>query len=192
MVGHSMTPDDDPGWPRGLSMFLVMVPGLAQRQMRRGRSEHGLLMLRQAFVAFSTQIVLFGVVMLAVPTKGDAVVPWLPILVGLMIVSFGAGRIAEKPLDCDTDATLASSYRSRFFVRIALAEGIALFAFVASFQGAPMWIYYVGGAVTLVRLWTHAAPTRAALARDQQALNAAGCPRSLVAALRGSGPSPGL
>jgi hypothetical protein len=52
------------------------------------------------------------------------------------------------------------------------------------FRGAPLWLYYSGAAVALFRFSTTAAPTRAALARDQQELNANGCSRGLVAALR--------
>ncbi|MDQ1475031.1 MAG: hypothetical protein QOE62_260 [Actinomycetota bacterium] len=167
-------------------MLLFLVPGMAQMQMRRARSEHGLLMLRRLFLSFSIAIVLIGVVVSVISTKGDSVFPWLPIVVGWSILSLGVGRVVEKPLDCATDMTLAGSYRTRFFLRIALPESIALLAFVAAFGGAPKWIYYLGAAITLVGFWAYAAPTRAALARDQEALNAAGCTRSLVAALRGS------
>ena len=85
----------------------------------------------------------------------------------------------------DHEKTIAD-VRARIRKTIALAESIALLAFVAAFAGAPKWIYYLGAAITLVGFWTYAAPTRAAVARDQEALNAAGCSRSLVGALRGS------
>jgi hypothetical protein len=105
-------------------------------------------------------------------------------------VSFGAARFAEKPLDCASDQQLSGTYRTRFFLRIAFGESVALFAFVAVFTGAPLWMYYAGATVSLIWFWTRAAPTRTALARDQEALNAAGCSRSLVAALRTVPPQP--
>ena len=97
-----------------------------------------------------------------------------------------AGDAAEKPLDCASDTALAGAYRTRFFLRIALAESVGLFGFTFAFIGGGKWLYYAGAAFTLFRFWTHAAPTRSALVRDQEDLNASGCGRSLVAALRGS------
>lgn len=180
-----MTPDEDPGWPRGISLLAFLVPGMAQMAMRRARGEHGLLVLRRVLVTFSMSLVLIGVVLVVLPSSDNAsVFPWLLFLVGLAIVSLGAGRLAEKPLDCTTDASLADTYRTRFFLRIAFAESIAMFAFVFTFIGAVKWIYFVGGAIALVRFWTAAAPTRASIAQDQQELNASGCTRSLVGALR--------
>jgi hypothetical protein len=186
-----VTPDDDPGWPRGLALFALVVPGVAQWTLRTNRGRDGLVVLRQTFVTFSIALVLFGVVPPLVQQSGESVMPWLLILGVLVVVGLGAARVVEKPLDCATDALLAASYRTRLFVRIAFGEGIALFGFVAVFQGAPLWLYYAGAAVSLIWFWTRAAPTRAALARDQQELNASGCSRSLVAALRGPGPPPG-
>jgi hypothetical protein len=76
-------------------------------------------------------------------------------------------------------------------VRVALAETVAMFAFVFSFSGGPTWLYYVGAAFTLIRFWTGIAPTRSALLRDQDELNARGCGLSLIAVLRRGGPQAG-
>jgi len=179
-----MTPDDDPGWPRGVSLFALFIPGAAQWQLRRNRGGDGLVALRQVFVAFSYGLVAFGVVLPFLHLKGDSLMPWLFVVAAVAVVVLGAARFVEKPLNCETDTSLAGSYRTRFFVRIAFGESVALFAFVAVFTGAPLWMYYAGAAVSLIWFWTRAAPTRTALARDQEALNAAGCSRSLVAALR--------
>ena len=111
--------------------------------------------------------------------------PWLPILAAIGVLCTGLNHAVERPLDCSTDEKLAGSYRTRFFLRIAFAETVALFGFVFAFIGAARWIYYLGAAFSLIRFWTVAAPTRSALARDQETLNAAGCSRLLVAALRG-------
>ncbi len=93
-----MTPDDDPGWPRSLSV-LGIQRGLVRRRHRVHRS---------------------------------------------------SGRCT----------------RTRFFLRIAFAETVALFGFVFVFIGAARWTYYAAAAVSLFPFWTSAAPTRAALARD--------------------------
>jgi F0F1-type ATP synthase membrane subunit c/vacuolar-type H+-ATPase subunit K len=162
----------------------MVVPGGLQWYLRRHRSGDGLIMLRQVLLTFSFTVVAFGVVIAFIQLPDNALVPWLPVLAAIALVVPIAGRFAEKPLDCTTDSALANSYRTRFFLRIAFAETVALFAFVFVFIGAAKWIYAAGAAVALFRFWTSAAPTRTALARDQQRLNAAGCTRSLVAALR--------
>jgi F0F1-type ATP synthase membrane subunit c/vacuolar-type H+-ATPase subunit K len=185
-----MTPDDDPGWPRSLSILAVLVPGAMQWYMRRSRGRDGLITLRQVFLSFSMALVLFGVVLPFLTLEGHSVMPWLLILVADAVVSLGVARLVEKPLDCVSDQQLAATYRTRFFLRIAFGESVALFAFVAVFTGAPLWMYYAGAAVSLIWFWTRAAPTRTALARDQEVLNASGCSRSLVAALRTVPPQP--
>src|SRR5437899_7677287 len=117
-----MIPDDDPGWPHGLSILAFLVPGVAQWQMRRVGAEDGLLLLRRVFTSFFVAIVTFGIVLAFLKVPRASILPWVPILVVLAIVSVVAGDAAERPLDCASDTALAGSYRTRFFLRIALAE----------------------------------------------------------------------
>jgi hypothetical protein len=42
-------------------------------------------------------------------------------------------------------------------VTIALTEAVALFGFVFTFIGGPVWIYDAGAAFALIRFWTAAA-----------------------------------
>jgi F0F1-type ATP synthase membrane subunit c/vacuolar-type H+-ATPase subunit K len=183
-----MTPDDDPGWPPGLFILIGLIPGGIQWYLRRRGKSDGLIMLRQVFLSFSLALVSFGVVLAFLKMPDTAVLPWLPLLMVLAIASLVVARVAEKPLDC---AALSGSYRTRFFLRLALAESVALFGFVFAFIGGGKWIYYAGAAFTLARFWTYVAPTRAALTRDQHQLNASGCGQSLIAALREpSAPNP--
>ncbi len=175
-----MRPDDDPGWPPTLSILVFLVPGVAQWYLARHRTDDGLVMLRRVFLSFAFAIVAFGIVLAFLRTNDHAALRWLPLVIALAAVSLGVGRAVEKPLDCANDETLSTSYRQRFFLRIAFAEAVALFAFVFAFIGAATWVYDVGAVITLISFWTRAAPTRAALARDQEALNSAGCNQSLV------------
>jgi hypothetical protein len=161
----------DPGW--GFSL--------------RTSGRDGLSTLRSTFVSFAVAIVLFGIVIAYMDQLPNGpVLPWVAILAVMAVASVVAERSTDRPLLCDSPARLAGSYRTRFFLRVALAESVALFAFAFSFIDAPAWIYYVGAAFTLVRFATTVAPTRAALARDQARLDAAGCDLSLVAALMDS------
>jgi F0F1-type ATP synthase membrane subunit c/vacuolar-type H+-ATPase subunit K len=174
--------DEDPGWPRLPNALLLLVPVLGQRGA--ASEPDGLLATRTVFLSFSVALVLFGVVLAFLDTPNGPVVPWLPLLIGIAIVSTVAERFAERPLDPSSDAALAESYRTRFFIRIAFAEAVALFGFVFQFTGGPRWIYYPAGAFALLVFWTRAAPTRRALARDQARLTEEHAARSLVAALR--------
>ena len=56
-------------------------------------------------------------------------------------------------------------------------------AFVAVFRVGAVWIYYVGGSVTLLGFALRA-PTEQNLMKDQAQLRSHGCDRSLIGALR--------
>jgi len=129
-------PDEDPGWPRGLSALVFLVPGALQRQARK-QGVDGLCLLRQVMESFSLALVLVGVVLVFMKTKGGDVFPWLVILVAVAILSVVISRRCERPLDCASAKGLAGSYRSRFFLRFAFAESVALVAFVFAFSGGP-------------------------------------------------------
>jgi hypothetical protein len=182
---ESLSPNDDPGWPRGANLFGMLVPGATLVRSRRPVGD-GLVMLRQLVLAFSSAIVFFGISVAFLAEDGP-VFPWLGIVAGMAAVSLLMTRVLDRPLSCESAPALAASYRTRFFLRIAFAESVALVAFAGSFSGGPSWIYFAGAAFTLLRFWTIAAPTRAALAREQDALHLRGCSLSLVAALRSPG-----
>lgn len=182
-----MTPAEDPGWASAIVVLVMLIPGARLLFMRRLRSGDPLVLLRSVFLSFSIALVLFGVVLAVVGgLPNGPVVPWVPILIVLSAAStVGVDLVMRKPLACASAGALAASYRTRFFLTIALTEFVALFAFVFTFIGGPAWIYDVGGAFAQVRFWTIVAPTRSALMRDQDTLNAQGCGLSLIAALRG-------
>jgi hypothetical protein len=179
-----LLPDDDPGWPTGIWVLIAMVPGGLQYYVRRAGSSDGLVLLRTLTLTFSGSFVLFGVVLAFIAPKTGDVMPWLALLVGLAVVSVVMIRVTERPLDCASGTSLAGSYRTRYFLRMAFTEVVALVAFVSAFIGAPNWMYYLGGGFALYRVWTFIAPTRGALAREQERLSENGCGLSLVRALR--------
>jgi hypothetical protein len=168
----------DPGWLasfRGYTPFSFLV--LFGRREPMG----GLAGLRALFTSFAVAIVLFGVVLTTIPgLPNGPVVPWFPILAVIAMLMLVGERSLERPLLCDSPGALLGSYRTRFFLRIAFAESVALFGFTMTFAGGPAWIYYPAAAFTLIRFATHVAPTRAVFARDQAELDAQGCGLSLV------------
>jgi hypothetical protein len=173
---------EDPGWQLAPSSLLPHRRGAVARTASSGGA---LAAMRYLCLAFSGALVSIAIVIASLPdsSKGSPW-PWLLVVVGIGLVSGLLSRFAEQPLDIASSTKLFASYQSRFFLRIAFAESIALFAFTFTFLGAPPWIYYVGCAVALIRLWTNAAPTRGALERDQADVTARGSALSLVAALR--------
>jgi hypothetical protein len=122
-----------------------------------------------------------------VPFRGDqATLPWAIALVVLAVATFTFPRVVERPMPCDA---LAGYFRTRFFLRIAFANTTALFGFVFAFTAVSNWLYYFGVLLSIPGL-VRAAPTKAALVREQDELTARGCNQSLVAALRTTPPKP--
>jgi len=180
----------DPGWPSFRAILRGFLPGIALIQMGRlPKNRNGLLQLRATLVYLTVALVIFGCVLtVIVPTKHTHVMPWIAILAGVVIYSVaGVTWGMRKPLPCDTLTALAGGYRARFFLVIAFSESVALFGLVFTFLGAPVWIYYLAAVFTIVRVWTVAPPTRAAIARDQQALTNRGCGLLLLDALQPHG-----
>jgi F0F1-type ATP synthase membrane subunit c/vacuolar-type H+-ATPase subunit K len=175
---------EDPGWRLDWRVLIVIMPGGLQWQARHTRAGDSLTMVRNLFVSFASSVVLFGVVLafISVPQRGPAWAWVLPLL-AIAAVALGVANALERPLDCSSDTTLAGSYRTRYFLRMAFTELVALAAFVMYFLDGPRWIYYLGAVISLARMISQA-PTAAALVRDQDALVMQGCSRSLVAALR--------
>jgi hypothetical protein len=181
-------PEDDPGWPRGFSAFVFLVPGALRRQSRK-QGVDGLFMLRQVMESFSAALVLFGVVLPFTNVEGGRPLLWFAVLAVMAIASIALTRQVERPLDCTSPMTLSGSYRTRLFMRVAFAQTVALFGFTFAFIGGSIWIYYAGAVFALVRFWTGIAPTRTALEHDQRLLNERGCQLSLIATLRGAPPA---
>lgn len=174
---------DDPGWQLRPSSFLPIMP---TRRLRSGPASSGGLLatLRDLFVSFCVAIALIGVVVIVL---GDVAERDRAALSATIVVVVGAstivaGALVKRQLDCSSDAALASSYRTRFFLRLAVAEWAALVALVSGLVLGPWWIYFVGAAFTALE-FARLAPTQAHLEADQRRLTGEGCHRSLVAVL---------
>ncbi len=147
------------------------------------------------FVAYVVSVVLFGVVLVFVvpPGNDEASLNWVAVLIvaGVGLVGLVGVKLLERPLDCTDDQTLMAAYQTRFFVRIAGTESGALAGFITALVVHDAVAYLPGLALTTIGLWW-AAPTARQLAADQEALNTAGCPRPLLAALTVAPSPPGL
>ena len=174
----------DPGWHLTWKLLLMTVPYARFVYRRRSRGDQ-LIDLRNVYASFAVAQVGFGVVLpFLLPLRtGTAAVFWLlGIAVLTVLTTVFVARIV-RPLPCDSEAMLAAGFKARMFLRVAYAESTALFGFAAAFITRSSWVYYVCGLLAVPGL-LRAAPTRAALVRAQDDLDARGCGRSLVAALR--------
>ena len=176
---------DDPGWRLGWHTLLLVVPYVWMRYLRRAGGDP-LVNLRSVYLSFPGSLIVFGLVLLfALPFRGDrATLPWALAIAAIAVVDSVLPRMFERPMPCDS---LAGYFRTRMFLRIAFANTTALLGFVAAFAAMSSWLYYFGLVLSIPGL-VRAAPTRAALIRDQDELTARGCDRSLVAAIRGTPP----
>jgi hypothetical protein len=158
---------------------------VGMRRAQRAGNANALQLLRQLYTSFVLALLLFGLVVAgtASDTSSDAgglsssVVAAGVLAYGM--VSLIAPRLLERPLDCTSDATLVSGYRTRFFLRIAFAEAAALVGFVGAFVSGEAWMYALGGVFAALG-FARLAPSRHNLERDQEALNLQSCGRSLT------------
>ena len=172
---------EDPGWHLD---WRAMVPYVQLRYFGRG-GEESLTILRSAYISFPISLFLFCLVLLGILPLGinKVSVLWALGIGVLALVLYVVEPRLEPPLACASDRTLAGGFRSRVFLRIGFANSAALCGFTAAFITNSSFVYFVGLLVSIPAL-LRAAPTRAALAREQAELTARGCQRSLVAALR--------
>lgn len=194
MVTDNRDAASDPGWrPAMRGVLLLPLPTLAMRRVKLasdGDGGDGLMALRLLFVTFTCALILIGVVVAVLAASGgqeDADVDLGWAIAGVIAYGFVAltmVRFFRPRLDCTNEETILTSYRTRFFLRVAFSEAAALTGFVGfilTWNPLPYAVGLVFAAVGFSIL----APTAANLARDQTTLTLAGCGRNLVADLRG-------
>lgn len=135
--------------------------------------------LRLVFTAYLGMVIGLGVVSALVAGGGDA--EPLVFVVAIVAIAVAGSVLAGTAgtLSCRDAASLISSYRTRFFLRLAVAEVPVLVGFAATFLVEPWWIYLVGVGVA-VPGFVRASPSRSRLVRDQERLQLEGCPHDLL------------
>ena len=188
-----MRMEADPGWGfTWKSIPMMLVPQLAIRRAARGARRDPLIELRSLFLTFVAAIFLIGVVasILGDINKGsEQTGVSVAIAIAFGCASLLAQRVVPRPLDCTSLESLAASYRTRFFLRLALSDSAALVGFMLDIALGPWWVYFVGAGFTFVG-FAQLAPTVRHFVEDQESLSLRGCHRSLIAALRMPPPQP--
>lgn len=180
-------PGADPGWRPAL---LSVVPGVGARAAQSHPTSE-LLVVRMLFLAFAAAIGLFGFVLtqLGLSSTTASLSPGkaMTIVGAVGIGALVLGPSIERPLDCASAGRLVETWRTRFFVRLAIGETPALVGFAAAFISGRVSAYFVGASATAV-MFVRAAPSARNIARDQQELYIRGCQQSLYTALATSQP----
>jgi hypothetical protein len=187
---HRRPTSEDPGWRLSWSALIVLIPYLARSYIRRAGGDP-LVNLRSVYMTFLGSLVTLGVVLpFILPFAVEGAAVYWALGIGAMAgVIFVVERLFERPLSCDSVDKLAAGFHARMFLRVAFGETTALWGFVAAFLATSSWVYFFSVLCSLPAL-LRAAPTRAALIREQDELRARGCNQSLIAALRTSPPKP--
>lgn len=160
----------DPGWK--------FSPSSTQRGNQ-------LVALRWVFLAFVGTVLILGVSVAPIvgnkhPT-GPIVLP-LTVIVAAGVASLIIQYVWQQRLDCSSRPALAEAFRSRLFLRLALAQAPSLIALAMCIALGPWWVYYIGLAFSLVGMWKFG-PTVANIRRDSEQLWQSGCTESLLGAL---------
>lgn len=185
--------EDDPGWPwarrkvSGSPLGDSTDPPDGRRPPVPGAA---LMAIRVIFSAFVTGVVLFGIVTVVAvsgqKTKPAAQSLAFPLIVlGISAVMVLVALKIKIKLDCSSEESLSSTYRGRFVIRAAIAEGAALLGIVGFLAAAQWWMVPVVMIIGAVG-FASTAPTTGSIRREQERLQAAGCQYSLMAALNGS------
>ncbi len=169
--------------------FLLFVPNGYEIYARRADADIAVA-LRSIIVVITLGFGAFGAALAAVvQSTHAAVAPWFALLGVLTVSNYVMSRfITTRPLDCTSDTNLAAGYVSAVCLRITFAASLGLFAYSFAVIAGQVWIYVVGGTISVFWLWLDVAPTQRAIARDQRRISTQGCARSLVVALRVESP----
>jgi F0F1-type ATP synthase membrane subunit c/vacuolar-type H+-ATPase subunit K len=179
--------DDDPGWP-SLAAYAKAIPRMVLPRMQT--KSGGLVALRLLVLQFATMLVVFFVILARLDARSGSLKdpPFSGVVAATIVVVAGlvcagvARCFGRRSLPCGSDASLAATYRTRFFLFIAFAEAPALLGFVLYFVAGSLWSCALGFLIAMSGL-AYAAPTRRRLAQDQARLGRDGCDRSLIRAL---------
>jgi hypothetical protein len=184
---------DDPGWGPAVRVAArALIPGMILVLRHRTlRGVDGLTAMRAVMVNFAVALGLINLVVWFT-SSGPGEAGLSGTAGGLIVGAVGVTTVLivwflRRPLDCASDAALAGSYRTRFFVRVAFADVPALVGFAVSAPTLNPAMYPLGLAFTAIG-FARLAPTAGRLATDQRELDRSGCGRSLVRALRFGGP----
>ena len=146
--------------------------------------------IRVIFSAFVTGVCLFGILAMVTVAGAktrpvDQSVAFPLVMLGVAAALLFVAMKFRKPLVTSSEEALSRSYRERFVIRAAIAEGAALVGIVGFMVAAQWWMVPVVVLIGVVG-FVSTAPTAGALQREQQQLQVQGCPLSLTGALNRS------
>lgn len=158
--GSGLENGGDPGWgPVLRPMVWLLIPGVGFvlfRKYQLNHPTHGLTLLRVLFTAFTNALVLIGAVIAVLVNVAHfrgGTLSAFPIAIGVTVIGvagLAARQLFDRRLDCSDDLRLATTYRERFFLRIAFSEAASLAGFAAFILTSRWWLYPLGAVFTAV------------------------------------------
>jgi len=179
--------NEDPGWNLPWKSFsYAFAPRWAVQRAAKQPDSSELTFIRQLFASCSLFLLILTVIFLILLGSVEPQSPQAAILISIVLIQgiFGLilGRHLRRRLDCSSDATLVSSYRTLFFCRVYIGLGVAVTSFAFSLRLGPKWVYPIGLGLAIAGM-VISAPTRRRLNSEQNDLSSNGCHLSLIRAL---------
>ena len=180
----------DPGWSEAAKHTLpaMIFPFLVLRSRRVPADMNALTALRAVFLSMlgAQLIIVFLVWLIMKDEPAESSSSSGIFAAGVAVAGLvGLGTIryfAARPLETGDATQLAGSYRTAFYLKIALAQMPLLLGFAGSFVTDAWWVVLAGLPFSLAG-FAMTAPTSGNLAREQARLRSQGSPLDLVEAL---------
>ncbi|MEM7140418.1 MAG: hypothetical protein AAF548_05235 [Actinomycetota bacterium] len=180
---------EDPGWrPAWRGGLLGILPIIGPRQVLQATD--GLVLMRQLWLSFVTVMVLIGVPVLFLwSLLGSGGIDARVVAAVLMIAGVLTQVVIPRllpPLRGHSEDDVRHAIHRTFFIRVALAESVALLAFMGVLLSGNAAVYAVGLVVGLIGM-AEIAPTARWVDERQSELDETGSTVMVLRALTRAG-----
>jgi F0F1-type ATP synthase membrane subunit c/vacuolar-type H+-ATPase subunit K len=179
----------DPGWRPALSRTVRSLNPFHVLKRVKTIPQDGLTVTRSILLSIVYALFVFVIVLTVIaPTRAGDIGPFPYLVAAAGLISISAVTwLVRRPLAAGDEKSLASAWRTRFFVGLGFAEAAAMLGFLGAIITGRIWVYTVRLAFALLGIW-EMAPSRRNLGRDQERIRERGSTLNLTRALIGQRP----
>lgn len=159
MEMNSLEPNEDPGWPLGSYLKMIVNPFSRKRMSSQN---DGLTQLRYIFIAFVAAAGIYGLSLTMIGIEAEDLSSrnmYLAIVITTGLIAQIVFPFLKKTLAITDEKTIGGEYRTRFFLRIAIFNVALLLGFMGAFSKAGYWPFIVAIAFTYIGFF-RLAPTK--------------------------------